>query len=496
MCKSSQIVDRTRNHGYLPMTTTSLPSTTKPLWGQALATPAPEFPQTQLHIRSGAIPSGLSGTLYRNGPGRLERGGKRVGHWFDGDGAILAVRFADEAASGVYRYVQTKKYQEESRVDRWLYGNYGMLPSGNLWERWGKSLGNAANTSVLALPDRLLALWEGGAPHVLDLVSLETIGTDNLGSKFAPLVYSAHPKVDPISGHIYNFGIEIGAQPKLNLYQSDRTGKVMKFTQTKLPRLTTVHDFLMVGKYLVFCITPIAIQPLPILFGLASYSESIRWQPELGTQIMVFDREDLSLVSNFTTEPWYQWHFGNGFVDANGQIVCDLVRYPDFGTNEFLREVASGETQTEAIGTLWQLVIDPTNGKLISSEQLIDRSCEFPLVASSQVGQAWRYTYLATHKPGAILNRELVGTIGRFDRQTNTLTTATLDRHLYPTEPMHIADKFDPQRGWILTVIYDGEHHQSEVWIYDCDRLDESPVCRLGLPSVVPMGFHGTWKSN
>jgi all-trans-8'-apo-beta-carotenal 15,15'-oxygenase len=459
------------------MTTTSKPSTTKPVWGQALEAPAPEFPQAQLQILAGAIPDGLRGTLYRNGPGRLERGGKRVGHWFDGDGAILAVKFADGAASAVYRYVQTKKYQEESQVDRWLYGNYGMLPSGNLWERVGKSLGNAANTSVLALPDRLLALWEGGAPHALDLDTLATIGTDNLGVESNPLVYSAHPKVDPISGHIYNFGISIGAQCKLNLYESDLSGKVIQFTQTKLPRLTTVHDFLMVGKYLVFCINPIEIQPLPILLQLASYSESIRWKPELGTQIMVFDRENLSLVSNFTAEPWYQWHFGNGYVDGNGQILCDLVRYPDFGT-------------------LWQLVIDPSAGKLISSEQLSDRSCEFPLVERDRVGREWRYTYLALHKPNAILSQEIVGTIGRFDRHTNTLTTADLASHLYPTEPIHVVDKFDANRGWILTVIYDGDRHQSEVWIYDRDRLDESPICRLGLPSVVPMGFHGTWKGN
>jgi all-trans-8'-apo-beta-carotenal 15,15'-oxygenase len=470
-------------------------STTKPLWNQALADPAPEFSQTQLSILAGAIPPGLSGTLYRNGPGRLERAGKRVGHWFDGDGAILAVRFAEGAASGVYRYVQTAGYQAESKVDRWLYGNYGMLPSGNIWERRGKSIKNAANTSVLALADRLLALWEGGMPHALDLESLETIGTDNLGFNLAPLVYSAHPKVDPISGHIYNFGISIGVKSKLHLYESDRSGKIIKHSQTKLPRLTTIHDFLMVGKYLVFCIPPIEIQPLPILLKLASYSKSIQWKPELGTQILIFDREDLSLVSSCTVEPWFQWHFGNGFVDADGNIVCDLVRYPDFDTNQFLGEVATGSTQTEAIGTLWQLVIDPIAGKLISNEQLVDRSCEFPIVAQSQVGREWRYTYLAVHKLGTIIPEELVGTIGRFDRQHQTLTTAELDRHLYPTEPIHVVDKFDRDRGWILTVVYDGANHQSEVWIYDCDRLDESPVCRLSLPSVVPMGFHGTWSS-
>jgi all-trans-8'-apo-beta-carotenal 15,15'-oxygenase len=478
------------------MTITTPALVAKPLWPKALAQPASEFPPTQLPILSGTIPFGLSGTLYRNGPGRLERNGKRVGHWFDGDGAILAVKFAGGNASGTYRYVQTEGYQAEGKVDRWLYGGYGMLPSGNMWQRRGRSVKNAANTSVLALPDRLLALWEGGQPHALDLESLATSGTDNLGIAEIPLVYSAHPKVDPVSGHIYNFGIAIGIQTKLNLYESDLSGKVLKFSQTKLPRLTTVHDFLLVGRYLVFCIPPIEIQPLPIVLGLASYSQSMRWKPELGTQILVFDRDDLSLVTSFTTEPWFQWHFGNGYVDASGKIICDLVRYPDFSTNQFLREVANGATTTEAVGTLWQLVINPTSEKLVSNEQLTDRSCEFPSVAQANVGKEWRYTYLATHKPDAILAQELVGTIGRFDRHTQTLTTATLDQHLYPTEPIHVVDQLDPNQSWVLTVIYDGEYHQSEVWIYDGDRLDDEPVCRLSLPSVIPMGFHGTWKSS
>ncbi len=478
------------------MSTTAPALVSKPLWPQALAHPATEFPSTQLQISSGTIPFGLCGTLYRNGPGRLERNGQRVGHWFDGDGAILAVQFAGGSASGTYRYVQTEGYQAESKVDRWLYGNYGMLPAVPIWERVGKSIKNAANTAVLALPDRLLALWEGGQPHALDLENLATIGTDNLGLDTVPLVYSAHPKVDPVSGHIYNFGISIGLQPQLNLYESDRSGKIIKSSQTKLPRLTTVHDFLLVGRYLVFCLPPIEIQPLPIVLGLASYSQSMRWKPGLGTQILVFDRDDLSLVSNFTTEPWFQWHFGNGYIDASGKIICDLVRYPDFRTNQFLREVASGTTKTEAIGTLWQLVINPANHKLVSSEQLTDHCCEFPIIAQAQVGKEWRYTYLAVHQPGAVLHQELVGTIGRFDRHHQTLTTAKIDQHFYPTEPLHVVDQLDPRQGWILTVIYDGHNHQSEVWIYDCDRLDDEPVCRLSLPSVIPMGFHGTWKNS
>jgi all-trans-8'-apo-beta-carotenal 15,15'-oxygenase len=477
------------------MKTTSLQHTSQPTWHRAFATPASEFSPTPLTIVAGEIPAGVHGTLYRNGPGRLERGGQRVGHWFDGDGAILAVKFADGAARGVYRYVQTEGYKEETKADRFLYGNYGMKPSVPLWERASKSVKNAANTSVLALPDRLLALWEGGAPHALDLDTLATIGTDDLGFKDGKLIYSAHPKVDPLSGNIYNFGISIGAQTKLNLYQSDRSGKIVKSSQIKPPKIPLVHDFLLVDKYLVFCIPPVSIQPLPILLGMASYSDAMQWQPEQGTQILVFDRDNLSLISSAVVEPWYQWHFGNGCLDADGKIVCDLVRYADFATNQFLGEVATGETHTEAIGELWQLVIDPSSGTLISSDRLSDRSCEFPLVPAADVGKDWRYTYVAAHKTGSVLDRELVGTIGRFDRQTQTLTLAELDRDLYPTEPIHVIDKYHDDSGWIITVVYDGAVDRSEVWIYDRDRLDDTPVCRLGLPSVIPMGFHGTWKN-
>ncbi len=474
--------------------TTSSP-TIKPSWYRAFSTPAREFPPTDLELLAGSIPAGLCGTLYRNGPGRLERGGRQVGHWFDGDGAILAVKFADGAASGVYRYIQTAGYQAESQAERFLYANYGMTAPGKIWERWGKPVKSTGNTSVIALPDRLLALWEGGCPHALDLDTLATIGTDDLGFVSFPFTYSAHPKVDPISGHIYNFGISIGASTNLNLYQSDRTGKIIDYSQTKLSKIPLIHDFLLVDRYLVICIPPVTIKPFPVLLGLNSYSDSMQWQPELGTQILVFDRSDLSLVSRATVEPWFQWHFGNGCLDLDGNIVCDLVRYADFDSNQFFKEIPTGTTQTESIGNLWQLVIDPQSGKLISSDRLIDRSCEFPVVSDDRLGREWRYTYLAAHRSDTIVGKELVGTIGRFDRHENTLTLAEIDRGLYPSEPIHIVDKFDESQSWIITVIYDSNRDRSEVWIYASNRLNEPPVCRLALPSVIPMGFHGTWKN-
>ncbi|HBC41128.1 MAG TPA: hypothetical protein DCZ88_04315, partial [Pseudanabaena sp.] len=164
----------------------------------------------------------LKGSLYRNGPARLERGGMQVGHWFDGDGAILAVHFAEGQARATYRYVQTEGYLAEEKANKLIYGNYGMAPTGSWWQRFGKSSKNVANTSVIALPDKLLALWEGGLPHALDLETLETYGLENLEGLDHQRSYSAHPKHDSETGEIFNFGVSYGKNATLNLYRSDR----------------------------------------------------------------------------------------------------------------------------------------------------------------------------------------------------------------------------------------------------------------------------------
>ncbi|MEB3355755.1 MAG: carotenoid oxygenase family protein [Synechococcales bacterium] len=475
-----------------PDTTTSFAP--QPLWAKAIAHPADEFPLTPLPVLSGQIPSGLRGTLYRNGPGRLERGNQPVGHWFDGDGAILAVHLTDGGATGTYRYVRTAGLVAEEAMDRFLFGGYGMTPPGWLWERWGRPVKNAANTSVLALPDRLLALWEGGNPHALDRQTLKTLGRDDLGSALdGNLPYSAHPKVDPATGDIFNFGVAPGLNSSLNLYRSDRTGKVLAKAQIPLQGTPLVHDCVLAGPYLVFCAPPVHINLLPVALCLRPFSDAMDWKPSVGTEIVVIDRETLAVVGRSETDPWFQWHFSNGYVDAEGAIVLDVIRYPDFQTNEFLREVATGRTQTLAKGTFWRLRIDPKSGRLLSQEERLERSCEFPVVRPQEVGQPTDAVYLSIHRPDADLRHEIFEAIARFNPETNHLVMADLGTGRYPTEPLYAADAHDPNQGWILTVVFDGHTETSEVWIFDEKALDAEPVCRLGLPSIVPPGFHGTW---
>lgn len=464
----------------------------KPAWSKVLATPPTEFPLTPLSVISGSIPPQLKGSLYRNGPARLEIGENKVGHWFDGDGAILAVHFAEGKAIATYRYVQTSGYQAETKANRHLYANYGMRASGGFWNNWFKGVKNCANTSVLPLSDRLLALWEGGKPYALNLHSLETTGLDNLADTLKSN-FSAHPKIAPHTGEIYNFGVTPGKPTKLHLYRCDKTGKIIRQNAIALSGAPLIHDFVLTQKYLVFLISPVRIKLLPVMIGAKSYSEAMQWCPQLGTKILICDRENLSVVSQNTTEPWYQWHFTNGYEDQNGAIAIEFVHYDDFSTNQYLKEVASGRTETSAEGKLWEVKIDPQTGRVTSNHQLLDLPCEFPMVAPHKVSQPWRYTYFSTHRAGAIPEQEFFNAIACFDRHTGNVAIADMGEHIYPSEPIYIAQPDNPELGWLLSVVYDGNRDRSEVRIYQSDRLKGETLCRLALPSKIPHSFHGAY---
>ncbi|MEO1068375.1 MAG: carotenoid oxygenase family protein, partial [Cyanobacteria bacterium J06638_6] len=173
----------------------------------------------------------------------------------------------------------------------------------------------------------------------------------------------------------------------------------------------------------------------------------------------------------------------------DGTIVFDVVRYNDFATNQQLKEVASGQVTTEADAQLWQYRIDPKTAKILDAQCLVDRHCELPVALGEDTEAV---TYMNVHATAATPPGELFGAIARFDSKTD-LTFADAGAGCYPSEPIPVPNPGNPQQPWVLTVVYNGHHHRSEVWIYRGDDLGAGPICRLGLPQVVAHSFHGTW---
>ncbi|MFZ9620412.1 MAG: carotenoid oxygenase family protein, partial [Prochlorococcaceae cyanobacterium] len=120
-------------------------------WASAFRNVGVELDGVELNAARGSIPTELVGTLYRNGPGRLERGGQWVHHPFDGDGMITALRFEGGKAVLRNRFVRTEGWLAEEEAGRFVYrGVFGtQKPGGPLANAFDLRLKNIANTHVV-----------------------------------------------------------------------------------------------------------------------------------------------------------------------------------------------------------------------------------------------------------------------------------------------------------------------------------------------------------
>jgi carotenoid cleavage dioxygenase-like enzyme len=101
---------------------------------------------------------------------------------------------------------------------------------------------------------------------------------------------------------------------------------------------------------------------------------------------------------------------------------------------------------------------------------------------------------MAIHRPGTDTTAERYDGLARLDHPTAELVEADLGDGRYPSEPVLAPDADNPDRHWLISVLYDGNADAGEVWIFDAAALGEGPVCVLALPGVVPLSFHGCWQ--
>lgn len=438
----------------------------------------------------GQWPAALTGTLYRNGPARFHGYGHPQHHWFDGDGAVSAVHFDGRTVMGAVRLVESDGLQAERRAGRSLYSTYGTL--GPSWKRrLGGGGKNSANTSVLLQDGRLFALFEGGKPIELSPEDLTTIGETDLGGQILG-TFSAHPHYDRRRRSWYNIGLRYGRETRLDLYAWPDGGAIKRLVSVTVPPVGMVHDFILTERHLVLFLSPLRFRPWGILAGLETFAGSLSWQPQHGTEILLVPLDEPSRPVRFTAEPFFQWHFANAFEQA-GELVVDLVRYPDFGTNRWLGGLLSGNPGAEAQGRFCRVTLDPHRQSL-RQEILWDRSVEFPRVSPLVTGQAYRDVYVAAHASAATAGMGPFDRLARLDVTTGETVEYALPAGHYPSEPVIVPRPgATADEAYLLSLVYDATTHASYVAVYDCGRPADEPLARAWFDHHVPLTFHGGW---
>jgi len=437
----------------------------------------------------GREPEALRGTLYATGPSIRRLFGQTYGHWFDGDGAVSAVRLG-ERAEGAVRVVQTKGLLEERRAGRPLFGGFGHRFHWKLHLRHPlKRAKNAANTAMLVQDGRVFALWEGGRATEVDPETLRTLGEEDFG--VVKQAFGAHPHRVAGRDELYDFGIRIDKVPSLDVYAVDGRGRGRLLARPRIGHFTMLHDFIATERHLVFFVSPLRLKVLPTLAGLRGLSENLAWEPERGTEILVVPLDRPQEVTRWRTEAFYQWHFVNAF-ERGDDLVVDVIRYPDFQTMDWLRELWRGEPLRDPGGSYDRVTLTPKS-KRAHFETRWSGSTEFPQVHPGFAGRRHRFAYMAAHDTRSAVREGLQNALLKLDADTGEGELLGLGEGRYPGEPRFVPhpEGGPEDRGWLLSHVYDAATHRTFLAVVDARSMQVE--AELWFDHHVPPRFHGDW---
>jgi all-trans-8'-apo-beta-carotenal 15,15'-oxygenase len=490
-----------------------------PLLERAFDT-VPEEGSYRIEPSEGAVPEWLRGTYYLNGPARFRRGETAYGHWLDGDGMVCSLRFDGEGDQGgprfTARFVRSEKWVREEEAGCSLFRCFGTGFPGDQLLR-GIALASPVNVSVYPFAGKLLAFGEQGLPWELDPETLETVGEHTFGGRLnAVSPFSAHPGFDhshPIgqgeaktSGEMVNFGVSFSAQrPTLNLYRFGDDGGLLYRKRVPLPYPASIHDFGLSKRYAVFYVNPYLLDMRPLMEAGASVLDCLSWRPELGSSLLVVERESGEVAATVPIGERYCLHHVNAF-ERDGLLVVDVLEleepvYPDYTpVPDLFAEVAPAHPV--------RYVLDLAGGEAGESGGVVERreapyrlAADFPAVDPRRAGEPtdhfWMLAISRTGEPGRKFLDRLVAIDFGLEGEDGE-EAAEADAWQAPPgrylggEPVFVP-RPGSRDGVIVVQELDAEAREMAFLLFDAYRLADGPVARLPLRRPVHLGFHACW---
>lgn len=451
-----------------------------------LGTPEEEL-QTTPRVLSGAVPAGLSGHLFRNGPARHNIGQDRFEHWFDAPGMVQRFSFADGKVSHSGKLIRTKRNAVETAADAIRF--YGFGTAAAYLTTGGSADGqNTANISLLKHAGELLALWEGGSPHIIDPVTLETKGRKSWSSETNGLPFGAHPRQDR-DGSIWNIGYSVNPAA-LVLYHIRADGTLDK--THVIPQGTTpmVHDFMITETKIVIVMPPYnASAP-----DGARFVDLFEWHGSAPTEVLVIEKDDLSKVTRIEMDPFWVYHFGNAYDVGATEIGFDFAQHdnPGFMTKDaFAAMDGSWDGAASAASRYVQVELD-----LSSKTVRIEAAPEFGQVEFIQTDARENLSphahALMLAQPGGAdvfgFNRLVL--VNRHTAHSSAFdlgATEILEEHLIVPKPSSTDD------FWIMGTSLDWQAGVTNLAVYEGHHLADGPVLKASLNLALPLGLHGTF---
>lgn len=441
-----------------------------------------ETSSVALKVLEGEVPKDLAGSYVRNGPNPAFRAEGRH-HWFDGDGMVHALRFEDGDVRYQSRWVQTPSLKAERDEGRALWK--GLLESAK--DNPDHRYKDTGNTDVIAYGDELLTFhYMSGSAWRLHGQTLETLGRLEISN--APARMSAHAKVDPVSGELlyFDYGVKT---PFLTFGRIAKDGTHVT-QEAPLDRPVFPHDMAFTSRFGVLMAPPVSLS--------AKHAAAGRWGVEEHRDepfrfiLMPRGGSDDEGARVFEASPCYVYHVVDAWDDGDAvELVgfrCPKL-FPKADPSEGALGVMMANLRLRATLHRWRF--DLTTGQT-KEEALDDRNAEFPTVDLRRQSLGCDHGYAMTIP--------LTTSRLRFDGAIKYALKTGNSSGEYNFGPGRTGSEvsFAPREGsnadddgYLVSLVHDETEKRSEAVVLNAESM--GLVCRLEVPTRVPLGFHACW---
>ncbi|WP_395397281.1 carotenoid oxygenase family protein [Novosphingobium sp. BL-8A] len=450
----------------------------------------------------GTIPLELDGAFFRVQPDPQfpPRLGDDIA--FNGDGMITRFHIHDGQCDFRQRWAHTDKWKLEHEAGHGLFGAYrNPLTDDPSVEGQFRS---TANTNAWIYAGKLWAMKEDSPALLMDPATMETIGFETFGGTMRGQTFTAHPKVDPVTGNMVAIGYAASGlcTDDVAYYEVSPQGTLLREVWFKAPYYCMMHDFAITEDYLVIHIVPSIGSwerlerglphfgfdtTMPVYLGVLPRREGVT-----GEEIRWFRRDNC-----FASHVLNAWQEGSKVHFLTAEAKNNMFPFfPDVHGAPF--------NGMEAMSYLTDWTVDmASNGEAFEAvTRLTETAAEFPRIDDRFTGRKTRYGWMLEmdmRRPvelrGGSAGGLLMNCLFLKDLETGREQHWWCGPVSSLQEPCFIPRSADAAEGdgWIVQVCNRLEEHCSDLLIFEALDIEKGPVATIHVPIRLRFGLHGNW---
>ncbi|KAI8153695.1 Lignostilbene-alpha,beta-dioxygenase isozyme III [Colletotrichum sp. SAR 10_70] len=454
---------------------------------------------------AGTVPTELDGTFYRVMPDPQFPPFIDNDPWFNGDGNVSAFSFHNGNVDFQQKYVRTEKFVREREANRALAGKY----RNKYTDAVEFKVRTTANTNIYYFNKSLLAIKEDAAPYLMDPVTLETKGPCDFDGQLPSLTFTAHPKLDPVTGELVCFGYEAKGDgtPDVCYFSIDADGKFNQTVWLIAPVVGMIHDFAVTDNWVLFPIIP----QICDIERLKAGGEHWQWDSNVPIYIGVLPRRGAkgSDVKWFRAPNAFPGHTTNAYETPAGKIVFDLPLtdknvffwWPDAeGNAPDPHDIHAEYVRFEFDPTATEHSLD-----LPKPTVILKHDMEFPRIDDRFATKAHRHSWFDMMDPSlgtdfaAIMpvlggGHPLYNALGHLDHETGKLEVYYPGSTHMVQEPVFVPRGEDAAEGdgFLVVLVNNYKTMSSELHVIDTRKFSEAAAV-VKVPMRLRAGLHGNW---